>query len=118
MNTAKDPLTGETFFKRRNNQVFANRENQIKYNNIKAQKRRDSTKEINQLLNNNRNILKRVLGGEQEVVKSLDFLYGAGFNFAIITHTCRIGEQKCNCIFDYAYLFIEGNQVKIIKLKN
>ncbi len=118
MNTAKDPLTGETFIKQRNNQVFANRKNQIKFNNIKAQQKRDSTKKINRLLNTNRNILKKILSDEKEAKKSLDFLKGSGFHFGIITHTVKMNNKKWSCVFEYAYSIDESNQFKLIKLKN
>ena len=37
---AVDPLTNEPFIKRRNNQKFATRRNQIRFNNIKAKKKK------------------------------------------------------------------------------
>lgn len=116
MEEAIDPLTGEVFTKQRNNQVFANRKNQIKFNNLKAQEKRKSMSEINRLLDQNRNILIRVLNGLDEVTKSYDYLLGAGFHFGINTHSVKIEDHKWNCVFNYAYRLIAEKQFKVIKL--
>lgn len=118
MQEAKDPLTGEVFIKQCNNQVFANRKNQIRFNNLKAQEKRKATSQINRMLDNNRAILKRILNGEKETVKSLDYLLGAGFHFGVNTHTIKKGEKKWSCIYDYAYLLQAEKQFKIIHLKS
>lgn len=44
----KDPLTGELFVPKRNNQKFATRQNQIAYNNIKAIKKREQEAKKNE----------------------------------------------------------------------
>jgi hypothetical protein len=41
-----------------------------------------------------RAILKRILNGEKETVKSLDYLLGAGFHFGVNTHTIKKGEKQ------------------------
>lgn len=117
MQKAKDPLTGEVFEKQRNNQVFANRKNQIRYNNMKAQEKRKATASINRILNENRKILKRILENNAEAIKSYDYLSGAGFHFGCNTHTIKKGDQKWSCVYDYAYLLIGDKQFKIIQLK-
>lgn len=114
MEEAKDPLTGEKFIKKRNNQIFANRKNQIRFNNLKAQEKRKSTVQINSLLNKNRMILKQLLINKTEITKSHDFLLGAGFHFGVNTHTLNIDNKKWTCIYEYSYSFIGDNQFKII----
>lgn len=116
METAKDPLTGESFFKQRNNQVFANRQNQIKFNNLKALSKRKSIASISRIIDNNRTILKTILTDKTEIIKSLDFLLGAGFNFGCSTHSIKRDDKKWICIYDYAYTLIYENTFKIIKL--
>jgi hypothetical protein len=118
MKEALDPLTGETFIKKRNNQVFANRENQISFNNLKAQEKRKALAQINKILDKNRQILKTVLGRDTEITKSLDFLLGAGFHFGMNTHTMKIREKKWSCVYDYAYRLVAENKFKIIYLKS
>lgn len=117
MNTAIDPLTGESFIKQRNNQVFANRQNQIKYNNLKAMNKRKSIANISRILDKNRTVLKTILGDKTEITKSLDFLLGAGFNFGCSTHSINHDEKKWVCIYDYAYTLIYEKTFKIIKFK-
>lgn len=117
MQTAQDPLTGESFTKTRHNQVFANRENQIRYNNLKAREKRQMMNNINKILETNRSVLKKVLGKESSVVKSQDFLLGAGFHFGCSTHTIKREGVKWSCIYDYGYRLIEEKQFKIISLQ-
>jgi hypothetical protein len=116
METATDPLTGETFYKKRNNQVFANRKNQIKYNNMKALKKRKSTANINRVLDKNRTILISILEGKTEVSKSYDFLLGTGFHFGCSTHTIKRENNKWICIYDYGYMLTADKTFRIIKL--
>ena len=83
---AKDPLTGELFIKRRNNQKFANRHNQIRYNNNKAQKKRDAKLPFEKALDKNRTILKKILGDGKEKLISRDYLLGMGFSFGYLLY--------------------------------
>ena len=92
---AKDPFTAELFIKQRNNQKFATRRNQVRYNNIKAQKKRDAKLPIERILDKNRTILQTILSGRLEITKSKDFLLGSGFNFIyLIIRESRIKNQK------------------------
>ncbi|MCK5138017.1 MAG: hypothetical protein KAR19_19695 [Bacteroidales bacterium] len=50
MEKAKDLLTDEEFVKRRNNQRFASRQNQIRYNNMKAQEKRNIKSQVDRIL--------------------------------------------------------------------
>lgn len=113
----KDPLTGEIFIKRRSNQIFANSKNQIKYNNLKAFEKRKAKAQFDRILEKNRQVLKRTLGSNEEIIKSRDYLEGAGLNFGCNTHTIMRDRKKWICIYDYAYALIATNTFKIIKLK-
>lgn len=114
--TAIDPLTGEVFNKRRNNQVFANRQNQIRYNNLKAYEKRNAKAQIDKILEINRQVLKVTLGSNAEIIKSLDYLQGAGLHFGCNTHSINRDGVKWICIYDYAYSLIDTNIFKIIKI--
>jgi hypothetical protein len=114
--TAIDPLTGETFVKKRNNQVFANSKNQIRYNNLKAREKRQAKAQSDRILDKNRKVLKITLVTEKEIVKSKDYLEGAGLDFGYNTHTITRNGLKWICIYDYAYALIGTNTFKIIKL--
>ncbi len=115
METAKDPFTGETFYKRRSNQKFASRENQIRYNNHLAGEKRKSKASIDGYLDKNRTILKSILGNEKIATKSKDFLLGAGFHFGCHTHSVQRGKDIWMCVYDYAFFKVGDDQYKIIK---
>ncbi|MBL4593473.1 MAG: hypothetical protein JKX68_06620 [Flavobacteriales bacterium] len=111
----KDPLTGELFSPKRSNQLFASGENQIRYNNLKAQETRKVKASIHRYLDKNRTILSIVLGNNKEVIQSRDFLLGAGFYFAYHTHNIRKNNEIWKCVYDYAYRSNEDSSIKIIK---
>lgn len=116
--TAIDPLTGETFIKKRSNQVFEKSENQITYNNLKAREKRKAKSQMDRILDKNREVLKLTLGHHEEIIKSKDYLDGAGLNFGYNTHTIIRNGVKWICIYDYAYTLIDKNTFKIIKIKS
>lgn len=114
----KDPLTGEAFLKRRNNQKFATRKNQIRYNNLIAQKKRNTKGPTEKILDRNRLILNWILNGQKEIVKSKDFLLGAGFQFTHYTSKIKYAESgtgQAAVIFDVKICPIENNNFKIFK---
>lgn len=114
--TSIDPLTGETFIKKRSNQIFENSENQIMYNNLKAFEKRKAKSQFDRILDKSRQVLKLTLGTNEEIIKSRDYLEGAGLNYGCNTHTIMRDGKKWICIYDYAYSEIGTNTFKIIKL--
>ena len=78
-----DPLTKQEFVPRHLNQRFESRKNQIKYNNLKARRKRAAKKKYDQPLDRNRNILIKILNGSNEAIKSKDWLLALGYNFNI-----------------------------------
>jgi hypothetical protein len=109
-----DPYTGKEFHPQRNNQKFATRENQIKYNNRKAQKKRDAMATVNRWLNSNRSILKKTLGSQKSVTKSQDFMLGAGFHFQYFSNSAMVDEKSCQIIYEY-YIINNGDETYTIK---
>lgn len=60
--TGKDPLTGQPFTKKVETQKFANKQNQIRFNNRIATERRQTLSPYLTLLYSNRRILNKVIG--------------------------------------------------------
>jgi hypothetical protein len=98
----KDPYSGLPFKPSRSNQKFSCKENQIAYNNLLARKRRLAKRPFDRALDTNRNILKRLLGNTTEVVKSRDFLAGAGYSFNHYCATYRDGDLIFQGVYDFA----------------
>lgn len=103
METGKDLLTGEAFYKKKSTQKFASRKNQVKYNNQLAAQRRKEREYYTKGLDKNRAILKSILGNAPEATKTRDYLLGAGFNFKLLTHSFSKEGEIWYCIFDMAY---------------
>ena len=110
-----DPLTQESFIPERTNQRFASRKNQIKYNNLKAKGKRLAKAEVDIILDKNRTILRAILNGNKEIIKSRDFLLGAGFHFGCNTHSKIIKNKEYRCIYEYAYTPLNNQDYDIIK---
>jgi len=110
------PYSGVEFVPKRSNQVFANRENQIRFNNKKAFQKRKAKSLTDNALDKNRQVLKSVLSNMNHVIKSYDYLLGAGLHFGYSTHQIIKDEIKWVCIYDYAYTLIDTNKFKIVCL--
>ena len=115
MEQINDLLTGEPFTPSRSDQKFANRQNQIRYNNLKAQQKRKAKADIDRTLDTNRNILKRLLGDKEQVTKSIEYLLGAGFHFGITTHKIDKDDKRWNCVYEYAFIHLKDDQLLITK---
>ena len=111
----KDPLTGEVFIPKRSNQKFVSRQTQVMYNNQLAAQKRNAKSLTDKLLDKNRNILKTILGRDKEVVKSFDFLRGAGFDFFIQTKNLVKNGKKHICVYEFAYCVTDDKKIKIFK---
>ena len=113
-----DPLTGEAFVPKRSDQKFANRENQVRFNNNKAKEKRKAMATITKALDTNRNILQKLLQHTKSTSKSRDFLLGAGFHFGISTHKIEDSKGELwSCIYDYALRLTDDEKFEITKLK-
>lgn len=115
---AKDLLTQEAFYKKRSNQKFANPQNRIRYNNLKAGKKRAAKAPFEKPLDHNRTILKKILGANPERVVSKDFLLGAGFSFGLYTYNRTVNDCTYSGIFEYGVTKLSNGNFKIIKFND
>lgn len=114
----KDPHTGEMFTPSRRNQKFANRKNQIDYNNAKARKRRESTKNLDQKLAKNRLILQKLLLEKNLINVYRNTLLTLGFDFGVFNRLLNKGNNQVYGIYEYYLLPIDENNFEIGKLQN
>ena len=112
---SRDPLTGEVFIPGRGNQKFASRSNQIRFNNLKAARKRRAKANVDRVHDRNRTILKRVLGNRSDKTLSRDYLLGAGFDFTCFTHSTKKVEGICHCVYEFGYINTGENSFKIFK---
>jgi hypothetical protein len=113
---AQDPLTKKEFQPHRTNQRFESRGNQVKFNNLNAQKRRNAMAAINKPLNKNFQILSEIMADEKIKRFHKEFLIGKGFNLGIHTHYETYEGILYNAIYDYI-IVPEDNKdyIKFIK---
>jgi len=112
----KDPLTGQKFVTNRIDQRFANRKNQIKFNNRLAIRKRQSKAPYDKSLDLNRTILKKVLGKEKEIIKSKDYLEALNYNFHLSLYQTTIDKatkMTAKGIYEFLIIPLTDNQYKI-----
>jgi hypothetical protein len=118
MEKLTDPLTKQLFVPKRRNQRFANRQNQIAYNNMIARKDRMAIKAIDTILKRNRKILKNLLGQRLEFVVRKERLLSLGYNFIFHTHRMMVNENDkkyADCVYEYVLARIINDNFKITR---
>lgn len=110
------PYTKKTFYGRAN-QIYLDRQAQQDFNNMKARKKRLAKSPVDKALDKNRNILILILSGQTEVVRTKDFLLGAGFDFKYFSRSTRMGDKACQVVYEFCVIHLNDDQYKIKKLK-
>lgn len=113
MKQLTDPLTGETFFPKRQNQKFANSRNRIKFYNKKIIELRSSKSKYDKPLHRNYCILRDLLKVKQEVILHKQFLLGKGYNFTVFTDYKKKGDKLFPAVYGFIVQDIGNEQVKI-----
>ena len=111
-----DPLTKEKFTPQRSNQKFANRNNQIKWNNLKYAEKNKYKVEIDRILTNNRKVLMEMLESRNENLILKENLINNGFKFGYYTHVKTI--DGVNWAFVYEYGLLTDDEMNFKKKKH
>jgi len=128
-----DLLTGESFVKKRRNQVFATAKNRAKYHNDIANTLRDERATIDKPLNKNFIIIKQIIQNKDTAVFHSEYLSGLGYNTTAFTDSFVCNKLNYHRVYDYVLEFrnndvliynkfifdkiIKTNKVKINKVK-
>jgi len=113
----KDPYTGELFDPKRNNQVYANRKNQIDHNNKKAREERNRTNVLDRRLKDNRILIIELIGEDNSVVLSKEYLKGKGFDLSIFNRMLMIDQVQAYGIYEYYLKPVDSVNVEIGKIR-
>lgn len=111
----KDPHTGEFFRTQRRDQKFANRKNQIAYNNRKQTRERRAKSSIDNKLKQNRRILTNILGDSGQKTVTQEFLSGAGYDFRFFTHVNEDNGREVFFVYEYGIENLGNERFKIVK---
>lgn len=117
MNQRKDPYTGEVFVPKRNNQHFATRKNQVAYNNAKARKIRKIHSDIDVQLKKNWQVLDDLLGLDEKITKSKDFLLGSGYDFRLFNSYQNHFGKAYYGVYNYGIRKVNETTYEIVKFK-
>ncbi len=97
--------SGEEFYPKRNNQVFASKSNRISYHNNLNNKLRNDLKLINNQLLLNYKICKNLLKDDSRIVVHKEFLKGKGFDFSYFTNLTQSkkGNSHAYSVFEISF---------------
>jgi hypothetical protein len=112
---ATDPLTRREFQPHRTNQKFESPENQIRYNNLKAQRRRKAMAEVNKSLNKNFGILNKLMPNTGTAIFHKQFLLGKEFRFDVFTHIETYENTQYYALYNFIIIPIDQDHIKIVK---
>lgn len=113
-----DPLTKQEFETNKSNKFFIDKETQIMYNNKVAKERRQIKAETNKALNKNWRTFLKILGNNSEIIKSKEFLLGAGIDFRYYTPTMYYNSNPdimVYVVYDVCFYQVDKNNYKITK---
>ena len=110
--------SGQEFYPKRNNQIFASKKNRINYHNCLNNKLRHELKSTNNQLLFNFKICKNLLYKNKSVTVHREFLKGKGFDFKFFTN---LTENKAKtgytyALYDTSFEKIDENNYLISKL--
>jgi hypothetical protein len=111
-------FSGESFIPKRQNQIFATKENRVLFHNQINNQLRKRLSKINKQLLLNLRILLEVLDDESERVIHKQYLLGKGFSFKVFTHftLSKLSNNYCYCIYEATYERIDDDNYKITKI--
>ena len=115
METARDPLTTQFFFKKRNNQRFATSENRVTYHNQRANELRKNMNNINRPLFVNNRILLEIMVEKRKAIFHKQFLLGKGFTFGVFTHYTDWEGSSRPSLYGFIILSLSDDKIQIIK---
>jgi hypothetical protein len=102
------------FVPKRGNQIYHNLKCQQMAGNARDKAIRDEKKAVQKPLNDNYKALKKILGTEKYIIKSRDFLDGAGVNLAFYTaKAVTLDNKPIWIIFTIGIALIEENRFQI-----
>lgn len=111
-------FSGEEFYPKRNNQVFASKKNRINYHNSINNKLRNELKSTNNQLLFNYKICREILDKNKSVKVHREFLKGKGFDFKFFTNLTE-NDSKSGytfALYDTSFEKIDDNTYLIFKL--
>jgi hypothetical protein len=111
-------FSGEEFYPKRNNQVFASKKNRINYHNSINNKLRNELKSTNNQLLFNYKICREILDKNKSVKVHREFLKGRGFDFKFFTNlTENVSKAGYTfALYDTSFEKIVDNMYLISKL--
>jgi hypothetical protein len=107
-----DPLTKRTFIAKRTNQKFETRENQIRYNNLKARKARMKMAPWETALKKNYRILSQIIGDQKRAIADPLELKYKGYDSTVFSQYRN--DDKCREFGIYHYKVREYRNGQII----
>jgi len=114
-NYIKCPYNGEYFKPKRSNQKYASKYNRIAFHNKQYRKSRFPLERVNQKLYKNFNIISDLIGDDNEVIVSNDYLKGRKYDFNYMTHIHIENNKTYFGLYDFVFIKVDESTMKFLK---
>jgi hypothetical protein len=111
----KCPQSGEYFKPKRSNQKYASKYNRVAFHNRKYRELKIPLEKVNQILFRNYNIISELIGDNNEIILSNDYLKGKEYDFKYMTHIYIEDNTTYFGLYDFAFTNIDDSKIKFLK---
>lgn len=109
------PYSGEYFKPKRSNQKYASKYNRVAFHNRKYRELKMPLKKVNQILFRNYSIISELIGDDNEITLSNDYLNGKEYNFKYMTQIYMKDDKTYFGLYDLAFTKVNESTIKFLK---
>ena len=111
----KCPQSGEYFKPKRSNQKYASKHNRIAFHNKQYRESRLPLERVNQKLYKNFNIISGLMGNDNEIILSNDYLKGKEYDLKYMTQIYIKDDKTYFGLYDLAFTKVNESTIKFLK---
>ena len=111
----KCPYSGEYFKPKRSNQKYASKYNRVAFHNRKYRELKMPLENVNKILFRNYNIISELIGDDNEITLSNDYLKGKEYDFNYITHISVLNYNLYFGLYNFIIIELDESTTKFIK---
>jgi hypothetical protein len=114
-NYIKCPYNGEYFKPKRSNQKYASKYNRVAFHNKKYRELKMPLEKVNQILFRNYNIIYELIGDDNEIILSNDYLKGKEYDFKYMTQIHIKDDKTYFGLYDFVFTKVDETTIKFLK---
>jgi hypothetical protein len=114
-NYIKCSYNGKYFKPKRSNQKYASKYNRVALHNKQFRKSRFPLERVNQKLYKNFNIISDLVGNNNEIIVSNDYLKVRKYDFNYRTHFHNEHNKTYFGLYDFVFIKVDASKMKFLK---